>query len=148
MNKELIDSYCSTVTKALDTGMFKIFAHPDIYCWGYPVWDDDCERVAVEIIKCAIKNNVYLEINSNGIRNCKKRNKITKYIDRETGEEELCYSYPNKHFFKLANELGAKILLNDDAHSPLQIQDSATEEAFELAKELKINLQNDLFSIK
>ena len=138
LKEEHLKCYESTVIKAMKSGLFKILAHPDLYLWSVRVWNDTCEEIALNIIKAAIECDVVLEINANGIRNCIIRDKFTTHC--ENGNIVRYYSYPNYYFFKLAKDLGAKIIVNEDVHDPLFLSDSATKEAFKLAKELKIDL--------
>lgn len=134
----MIEEYADTLVKAMDTGYFKILAHPDIFAWGYPLWDDLCIELSKKIISSAIKNDCLLEINSNGIRNCERKHRYT--IGREEGvtEEVHRWAYPNYEFFKLAKEMGAKIIINEDCHEPCQLSDEATQAAYEFAKKLGI----------
>lgn len=133
-----LDIYFSTAQRALSTGLFKIIAHPDIFLWKIKEWNPYLENKSKELIECAIKNNVLIELNSNGIRFGYRKEKYFYYNNKKV------YCYPNYNFFKLANELGAKIILNDDAHDPNNIHDEYTLEALELANELKIQLVTNL----
>ena len=61
-----LDIYFSTAHRALSTGLFKIFAHPDIFLWKVKDWNPYLEKKSKELIECAIKNNVLIELNANG----------------------------------------------------------------------------------
>lgn len=135
IDAEAIKSYEKDVVKAIETGYFKILAHPDLYCWTYNKWDDNAISVAKSIISAAIKNNVYLEINANGIRNCSR--KEHKYF---LNNGHISYSYPKYEFWKLAKEMDAKIIIDDDAHFFRHMNDNATKEALALAEELDIEI--------
>lgn len=132
-NKDL-ENYISNAHRALSTGLFKIMAHPEIFLWKIKTWNPYIEQLSNQLIDSAIKNNVFLEINSNGVRLCKKKNKTFVY------DNKLLYCYPNYNFFKLAKDKNAKIILNEDSHNPLHLKDEATLEALSLANELKIPL--------
>lgn len=130
-----IESYKNDVIKAIETGYFKILAHPDLYCWTYNKWDENSKSVAKAIITAAIKHDVYLEINANGIRNCNR--KEHKYL---LNSNHVSYSYPKYEFWKLAKEMNAKIIIDDDAHFFKHMNDEATKEAIKLAEELEIKI--------
>lgn len=133
-----LDIYFSTAHRALSTGLFKIFAHPDIFLWKVKDWNPYLEKKSKELIECAIKNNVLIELNTNGIRFGYRKEKYFYYNNKKV------YCYPNYYFLKLANDLGAKIILNDDAHDPNDLHDESTLEGLSLANELKIPLVTNL----
>ena len=129
-----LQNYISTAHRALSTGLFKIIAHPEIFLWKIKTWNSYIEELSNQLIDTAIKNNVLLEINSNGIRLCSRKNRTFIYNNKKQ------YCYPNYNFFKLAKEKNAKIILNDDSHDPSHIKDQATIEALSLANNLQIKL--------
>lgn len=138
---DMLKTYCDTVCHAMDLGYFKILAHPDIFCWGYPFWDDICIEVTNKIIESAIKNNVILEINVNGIRNCENTHRYTTHPSTKNNKkEEHHYAYPNYEFFKIVSESAAQVIINDDAHDPNHLHDKYTIQALEFAEDLKINV--------
>ncbi len=136
---DAIICYKNTVIEAMKTGYFKILAHPDLFFWNNIQWNDTYKEISKEIIKASIQYNVYLEINANGIRNCKRKKKIFTSLDNH-----ISYSYPKYEFWKLAKEMNAKIIINDDAHFFIDMDDEATKEAFDLANELEINVINKI----
>lgn len=144
LDYKMIEEYALTIISAMDSGYFKILAHPDIFCWGYPIWDDLCTELSKKIISSAIKNNCLLEINSNGIRNCERKGRYTVDYDNETKEEVHRWAYPNYEFFKIAKDMGAKIIINEDCHEPIQLSDEATVACYDFAKKLGIKPVNKL----
>ena len=145
LSPKMLEIYCDTVIEALNTGYFKILAHPDFFCWGYPFWDEICVEISKKIIDAAIKNNVILEINANGIRNCEKNHRYITVESKEDSKKEIhCYAYPNLEFFKLCAETSVLVMVNDDAHSPNNICDEDTIRAYEFAESLGIKLVNKL----
>ncbi len=133
---------CDTIA-GLDTGYFKILAHPDIFMMGYPFFDIDCVEASKKIIEACIRNNVLIEINANGIRNCEHKKRYT-IETKEDGSIIHRYAYPNYNFFKIASTYkDAKFILNDDSHNPTQFDDESTKEAINLCNELGIKLEND-----
>ena len=138
--KEAAIAYKDQLIEGIKSGYFKIVAHPDIFCWAYGDWDDTCERIAIEIITAAKENNVLLEINANGIRNSIRKNKITKSSDGH-----ISYGYPKYEFWLTAKRLNATVIVNDDTHWFNTFHDKYTIEAYALAKELNLNINDKIF---
>lgn len=135
LTKDLILAYKNNVIKALETGYFKILAHPDLYCFSYLDWDDTCAEVARDIIEACIKHNVYLELNANGARK--------GYILND--QFEKTWTYPRLEFWRIVSEYkDAKVLLNDDAHYFRHLYDSATKKVIAFAKELNLTIEEEL----
>jgi histidinol-phosphatase (PHP family) len=133
---EDLDRYRNAVVAALDTGLFRILAHPDIYLFSHQTWNEHTAQVAHDIIQTAIKNNVFLEINVNGIR----RRRIINQ------DQEVVYIYPRKEFWQLLqNYPQAKILINEDNHALKQIDDAACAEARAFARNLGLKITERLF---
>lgn len=134
-----INAYKTAVIDGIKSGYFKIVAHPDIYCIKYGVWDDECKKVAQDIIQAAIDNNCLLELNANGIRNSKRKN-----MYYYTSEGHISYGYPKYEFWQLVSEMKAKVVINDDAHYFKYLHDDATKEVYKLAEELNLNVTNQI----
>ena len=99
--------YRDNTIKGLETGYFKILAHPDFYMRGCN-WNEITEKIAYDICNSCKKNNVYLELNEAKIR----ANKIIK-VNNETR-----YPYPYEEFWKIAKKVCNKIVVGVDAHDP------------------------------
>lgn len=136
---DAIISYKNDVIKGIKTGYFKILAHPDLFFWNKFEWNDTLKNIAIEIINASKKYNVYLEINANGIRNCKRKKRYSM-----TSNNHISYSYPKYEFWELAKSMDAKIIINDDAHFFTNMDDDATKEAIELSNELNINVLDNI----
>lgn len=128
--EDYIDQYALHAVKALDSGLFKIFAHPDLVMWSYNKFDERIEKYSRLMCEAAKRNNVYLEINEAGIR----KGKIT------TVEGER-YCYPYAPFWKIAKEIGNKIVIGIDAHDPLDFESNSHSLALEFAKELGLEIE-------
>lgn len=125
--KERLEEYVKLTEDALDTGLFKIMAHPDIFLAGYPTFDENVVSAIRRICQACIKNNVYLECNVSGYDKGIKN--FGEFVD---------YSYPNYHFFKIASEYkDLKIIVSSDAHKPLDLNKNF-EKGYEMLKELNI----------
>ncbi|HHU24594.1 MAG: histidinol-phosphatase [Bacilli bacterium] len=128
MTPARLDVYAQTVTKALNTGWFTILAHPDIYLFNNPDWNAYAIKIAEQIIDACIANDVYLEMNANGIR---KRSFLNP-------EGEIVYRYPRLEFWRLVRSKGAKVIINDDCHLVEHLHDQATLTAYQMAEAIGI----------
>lgn len=133
-DKSDIEAYTTNLIKGIESGYFSIIAHPDIFFWNYPVWDDECIKAAHLIIQAAIKHDIPLEINANGVRNSTRKNHFS-YV-----EDHISYDYPKYEFWKIVKEYNAKVVINDDVHFFKEFCDESTVKAYELAYELKLNI--------
>lgn len=136
--EENVDLYCNSVINAMETGYFKIFAHPDIFLWNIREWNELCEKTTRRLVSAAIKNNIVLEINVNGVRNAFYQEK-TFYTNGK-----LNFPYPRREFWNIAKEMKATIIINDDAHAPNRIQDEFTIAVYKEVNRLGIKYIEDL----
>lgn len=122
--------YKDLAIKAISSGMFKIFAHPDYFMMNIDNFNSDCKKVTKEIIECCMAYDVPLEVNIAGIRNG----------ERQIGRIKRWF-YPTDSFFELVGKYQAKCIFGSDAHSPDQISDtSANFAAVEFAKKHHLNM--------
>ena len=136
MTEELIELYKEEVIGALQTGMFRILAHPDIYLFGYRTWNKTTEKIAAAIIESAIANDVFLEINANGIR----RGPIINQDNENT------YIYPRLEFWRLVKRYPeAKIIIGEDNHAFNHVDDEACRRARQFAADMGLKPQIYLF---
>lgn len=134
-SKELLHAYKDNVIQAMQTGYFKILAHPDLYCFSYLTWDDTCEEVAHAIIQGAIQNNVFLELNANGARRGVILNE----------QLEKTWIYPRLEFWRIvASYKEARVIINDDAHCIRHLNDSATKKTIAFAKSLHLTIEEQI----
>lgn len=93
---EKLRSYFKNVLQAVKTGKFLYIAHPDVinYTGDIEIYNTETRNFLKEIKKLEIP----IEINCLGLSD-----------DRH---------YPNKKFFKIAAEIGNRVVVGIDAHSP------------------------------
>lgn len=127
--KEMIDTYFDNVLLAIDSGLFKYFAHPDLIlnCTGY--FDDYIKQRFIELIHKAIENNVILEINAQGVKNNKCNNPTY---------------YPCAEFWKIVKGYkNAKVYIGADAHEPQRLRgDKYIDACMNLANNIEIKVDN------
>lgn len=134
-NHERLAQYTKLAIDAMNTGFFKIFAHPDICMAGYMEFDSFAEECVNQIIQAAIKNNVALELNCEGLRKGKRKH-LKYYHD---------FLYPNTDFWKVVVKSDAKVIIGSDCHKPELLNDIYVEYAKVIAKQLKLNIINSIF---
>ena len=118
------------------SGLYTIFAHPDLFLMnyngelGHRVFDKTAEICSKRIIEAAIKYDVYLEINANGIKKGLRKT--------DEGKEE--YLYPRSEFWKLVSGTKAKVVIGADAHQPEALGYYTISKAEEFAKQFDLNM--------
>ena len=118
-NADDFASYISQILEGLKTGDFLYLAHPDLAGYRFP--EAVIQREYRRLCEGAKVLNIPLEINFLGLRT--KRH------------------YPDKRLFKIAAEVGNKIILGADAHEPWNVCPAETEkEALQWVKELGLQL--------
>jgi len=121
--------YASTLEQAIASGHFKFVCHPDLMLFGYGAFDEYAKQCSIRIIEAAVKYDVPLEINANGIRRGMFRS-----------PEGIRYIYPRQEFWELVKAYQGKVIISSDAHDPSQIFDKAIPEAYEFAARLGIEV--------
>jgi len=141
LNHHSIYGYAQNIEKALNTKMFKILVHPDLFMFNYKsedqgmhYFDKHAELASKLIIEAAIKNDVLLEINARGIqRQAKSINDINSYV------------YPNVHFFNIVKTYeNAKVIVSSDAHHPEELSGEHIDAAYRFAKLLNLNIEKQM----
>ena len=124
--------YADTAIMAMSEGIFNCLVHPDLYMYGYKSkngireFDDLCALAARKICEAAIKYNVYLEVNANGIKFCED-------VDK--------WRYPSKDFWLIAKEYkDLKIIIGADAHRVDELCNKNVELACKFCKDLNLNV--------
>ena len=132
----LVRAYTDIAIEAMSTGLYTVFAHPDLFLMnyrsekGHRVFDEVCKECSLKLIEAAIKYDVYLEINANGIK---------KGL-RKTDEEKDEYLYPRSEFWELVSGTKAKVVIGADAHAPEALGYYTIDKAEEFAKQFDLNM--------
>jgi histidinol-phosphatase (PHP family) len=122
--------YASEVEEAIQTNFFSFVCHPDLMLYGYPSFDEVAKVVSLRIIDAAMKADIPLEINANGIRK-----------GMRTLPEGIRYLYPRKEFWELVKERKARVIISSDAHHVEHLMDEAVIQAYEFAQEIGIEVE-------
>lgn len=110
-DEKLLKRYCEQTKEALESGRFTYFAHPDFFNFvgDKGIYDYWIRQLCV----CAKSLDIPLEINFLGIWD--KRH------------------YPNPEFWRIAGEVGNKVIFGADAHQPEKVWNP---EAIRIAEEI------------
>lgn len=122
-------TYAKSVAEALDTGYFAFVAHPDIVGVNQLPWDQNMDEMTDIIINAAVKHDIPLEVNVNGIR----RGLITEGND-------VHYMYPHYKFWEKAAEAKAKAIVSADCHAPHLLLDDDVRKTKEIAHNWGVNI--------
>lgn len=115
LNSKALNAYTNQYIKSMESNLFSIAAHPDLFFIQYFKWDNQAKAISKEIIEAAIYYDIPLEINGNGLLKDKVRGFEYGYRN----------AYPVKEFWELAKTYeNLKIVANADAHSPKNINKS------------------------
>lgn len=114
---EKLHLYEKRVLEALDTGLFPMIAHPDLFM-NIDDFGIEGEIVSKNILQKCQENNIIVEINANGIRNN--------------------MNYPNDKFFSLAKNYNLTFVINSDSHTLKGFNDDAIKKAYAFANKHNI----------
>lgn len=128
-SKKDLTLYAKQYIKALESGLFLIGVHPDMFLSRYDKWDEEAKAISKDIIESAICNNVALEINGKGMLLPKK----------EGFHKKERYEYPVDEFWQIASTYSnLKVVSNSDCHTPLNLIKNI-ENCIKFAKDNSIN---------
>ena len=142
-NPEYPMYYANSVCEAMETGLFDIVAHPDLFLKyrdsikedDREVYDANVEKAIRMICETAADLEIPLELNLT----C-----VNEKIILSDGE----YAYPHSKFWDIAGEYGVKVLYAADSHNPKQLN-SMEENIGLLQRKIdvgKLNFVNDEYS--
>ncbi len=94
--------------KALETGLYRFLAHPDLFLVGQGPWNADAEEASRIIIQAAVDTNTPLEFNALGVR---------KRI-RPDAAGVLRRPYTSTRFWEIAAQYPVRGIVSSDAHRP------------------------------
>ena len=139
VNYESIVGYLNTVINALNTNLFNVLVHPDVFMFDYKdkdgkwCFDEKCEMVTRKIIEECIKHDVYVEVNANGLKYSKDKN------------NKNMWKYPYPKFWEIAKEYkDLKILIGADAHNPKDLYNDNVKEVIKFSEELGLKIDEKM----
>ena len=126
--KEDIRRYVATTVEGMQTGIYLLLAHPDLFLRSYQHFDDACKDAAREICRTAKALKMPLEFNLLGL--------MAQGTPRFSG-----LGYPCRAFWEIVAEENCTAIINYDAHDPEQIMtDRYRSEAVRTLTDLGIRM--------
>jgi len=120
----LLKDYERLSIEGLQSGLFSLFAHPDLFVKSLEHWDEDAIQMSRRILEVAKACKVPVEYNLGGVRNAFRS-----------------MTYPHLPFWELVAEIGNEVLIGVDAHSPNDFKDTQNyQEAEALLIKLGVQL--------
>ncbi len=110
----LLRRYVDLTLGGIRSGLYDLFAHPDILLGGYTRMDADVRAACRDIIDAAVAVDIPMEINGLGLQKT-----------RVLGDHGMRSPYPVREFWEMASEAGARIVCCSDAHRPVDVVASA-----------------------
>jgi histidinol-phosphatase (PHP family) len=123
--KAELDEYWENAEAAVKSGIFSLFAHPEIWMSSYCKWDEHAIALSKKLINLCIQYDMPMGFNANGFH--KERNG---------------FNYPVPNFWKLVVGTKAKVLIESDAHSLETFTEEWMQKAYDEA--IKLGLKDNL----
>lgn len=133
-SRKKVEAYGKYMVKGIESGNFDYIAHPDLYMIAYRKWNETTEEIAHNICRAALKMDIPLEVNANGIR---------KTLERHPDWDR--YMYPYKEFWEVASKYNVKCMIGSDAHDYKILEDEAMEITRNFSKDLNLNIIETIF---
>lgn len=99
--------YAEDTIAGLQTGLYSYLCHPDLFMRGRSKFDDLAVEVSYRICKACKEMDIPLEYNLAGL---------------EVSERMHITQYPHPDFWRIAAEVGNKVIIGCDAHDHRQLE--------------------------
>ena len=99
--------YAEQVERALETGLYRYLAHPDLFLNRMTAFDAEAEKACREVCAAAARLDIPLEYNMAGLT----------LQDRPDGS----LGYTRDEFWRIAAEYPVKAIMGCDAHAPSEL---------------------------
>ena len=99
---------------------------------GCHTFDEQCEEITRKIAHLAMENNIYLEINTNGLKYCKDKHDLNTWL------------YPYPKFWEIMKEYNVKIIVGADAHTIDALSNENVSLVYDFIKKLGINIEEKM----
>ena len=106
-DEKLAEGYTKRVIEAMESGLFKYIAHPDIILRSYRVEGPFRESIVRRICEAAERTHTPLELNMEGMRKKVEHNNV--WTDDY---------YPLPYFWNIASEYNIDVIIGGDYHNP------------------------------
>ena len=139
VNPTTLKSYADACVVGLESGLFNCLAHPDLFMMKYKningerKFDETAIKESRKIIEACIKNNCYIELNSNGLRG---------FASNSPKEN---WNYPYYEFWEIAKEYkDLKIIIGADAHNPINLTNENVQRVINFANEIGLKIEDKM----
>lgn len=127
--KKGLKSYTDQLIRGMESGLFHVVAHPDLFCRADASFDENCRESAIIICQRAKELDIALEFNLSGLA-----------YGKRTGYP----GYPHPEFWKIAAQMQNKVIIGLDAHQPkAYLNQELWEEGQAMVLALGLNLVED-----
>jgi histidinol-phosphatase (PHP family) len=113
----------------MNTGYFRMLAHPDLMFIGNFAWDDHCSRATDLLLNAAAAHDWILEYNANGLRRG-----IQTFPDGNRPP------YPHPRFWNEVAKTNIRVVVGADAHGPQQVWDETMQAAIAQVQKQGFNI--------
>ncbi len=118
-------AYCDNVKRGLRSGYFALLAHPDIIFYNGISITDKIATAFDDVVKTAVKLDIPLELNANGIRS-------------------HAFRYPTDLLIELCKKHNAKVVVSADSHSPNEMCDEPMYRLCAYARTTGLNVVDNI----
>ena len=126
--------YVDAAINGMKSGLFTIFVHPEYFLDWNQEFNDICKDLTRKMVKTAIENDIYIEMNT------------SDYFKAEKRKRSICY--PRDEFWEIVSEYpNVKIIIGTDAHKPERVGDFRLDEINKIINKYKLNI-SDTITIK
>ena len=132
-NKAVVLDYTNRIIEAIESGMFKYIAHPDLILNSYTLRDEFIEEQMRRICEASERCHVPLEINLEGINKQVKNGWI--------GKE---YFYPFDYFWNIAKDYKIDVIIGADVHHPEDLLKDYDKYGYDIANRFHLHLINKI----
>ena len=132
-NQAMALDYVTRVVEAIESGLFKYIAHPDLIFRSYTIQDEFREKLMRMICEAAERKHIPLEINLEGMRR--------KVYMGDPYKENF---YPFLSFWKIVSEYDIDVIIGADVHEPSHLDGDYDKYAFEIVKMYNLHLIDKL----
>ena len=127
--EEGIKHYTEDLIAGMSTRLFKYAAHPDTFVRCFNEYNPIIDKYARMICQASLDYDCPLELNLGGVRGY--------WLEQPT------LHYPCDYFWKIAGEMGVKVVIGVDAHNPDDFFNSNYQYVFDLIEKYNLNYIQD-----
>lgn len=132
-DKDVLIDYTDRVIEAIESGLFKYIAHPDIILRSYTIRDEFVEQQMRRICEAAERCHIPLEINLEGFK---------KQIERDIiGKEQF---YPFHYFWNIVKDYNIDVIIGADVHVPTDFLATHDKYGYEIVDKYNLHLINKI----